>query len=199
MRVTKNWTMNPLKLILVGDSGSGKTTLIKAFLESTKIQKENPTISPTSYSVDIETDTGKILNLQIWDTAGQEKYYSLSQIFYREANLALICYESLSTNRIQLWIDRVREVAPACMIILVQTKCDLLSEEEQYNARDQGFTLRQEFNAISHFITSAFNGLNVYDVFADSAKLLDMIQDKSAVLLNVTQPNKENDVQKCGC
>ena len=155
---------------------------------------ETPTISPGSFSVDIEIDDNKTVNIQIWDTAGEEKYLALSQMFYREANLALLCYTKENSDSIPKWIKRVKDVVPACLIILTETKADLMTEEEQYEERNKGFDLRQEHNATSHYLTSAYEGTNVYEVFADSAKLCDIVYDKESVILGQENPTPK---KKC--
>ena len=182
--------MQSLKLILVGDSGSGKTSLINSFMNCPSLRNEKPTISPGSYSVEIETDEDHTVNIQIWDTAGQEKYYTLSQMFYREANLALLCYTKDSVSSIEKWIGRVKEVAPACLIILTETKADLMTEEERYEERCKGFDLKSKCNATAHYLTSAYDGTNVFEVFADSAKLCEIVHGKAPVILQAGKERK---------
>jgi len=78
--------------------------------------------------------SGTRVKLQIWDTAGQEKYRSVTPIYYRDASAAICVFDV--TNRESLddakkWIADLRQFAPPHIIIaLAGNKCDLYSQEE---------------------------------------------------------------------
>jgi len=72
----------------------------------------------------------KVYNLAIWDTAGEEKFDSLTNFYCRNARAALVCYDI--TNRasftgIQKWVDKVKQEAdPNCAMLIVGNKLDLV-------------------------------------------------------------------------
>jgi small GTP-binding protein len=75
----------PVKLILLGSSGVGKTTLIHSFCTQTFSQDSVSTVAPAFSEMTLEIDNGTLVTLQIWGTADQEQYQSISQMFYRDA------------------------------------------------------------------------------------------------------------------
>lgn len=170
--------MDPLKIILVGNSGCGKTTLFNCFLNKPDHKREKPTISPSCMKVDIQTEKGDILTVEIWDTAGQEQYYALSQMFYRDADVALVCYTMDDKDSIQKWIDRVHQIVPNCIIILTETKSDLLNYDQEYEEKTDGFDLKTKYQAMAHYLTSGYSGTNVTEVFVDSAKIFSIVHKK---------------------
>ena len=97
-----------LKIILLGDSGVGKTFLYKRFTTN-KI----PTTCVATLGMDFMTreftlDDKFDFNLDIWDTAGQEKFRAVNRSYYNEADLAFFVYDITdrnSFNNLQYWID----------------------------------------------------------------------------------------------
>ncbi|CAG9312817.1 unnamed protein product [Blepharisma stoltei] len=95
-----------LKVILLGDAKVGKTSLIKHF-----INRENsdfsPTIVPDFVNKEVNAN-GKLVNLRIWDTSGQERYQSLSFGFYRNTDICILVYDitlNRSFENLSYWIE----------------------------------------------------------------------------------------------
>ena len=106
------------KVVLLGESGVGKTCIIARFINNTF---EENLISTTGASYAGKTMTfdefgGKSIKFEIWDTAGQEKYRSLTKIFYKDAGAAILVYDITrkeSFEEIQkYWINQIKEFAP---------------------------------------------------------------------------------------
>ena len=106
------------KVVLLGESGVGKTCIIARFINNTF---EENLISTTGASYAGKTMTfdefgGKGIKFEIWDTAGQEKYRSLTKIFYKDAGAAILVYDITrkeSYEEIQkYWINQIKEFAP---------------------------------------------------------------------------------------
>ena len=78
--------------------------------------------------------SGTRVKLQIWDTAGQEKYRSVTPIYYRDASAAICVYDVTSRESLEdakKWISDLRQYSPAQIVIgLAGNKCDLYSQEE---------------------------------------------------------------------
>jgi len=81
----------PVKVILVGDSGVGKTSMINRYLKQFKNHIDS-TVT-TSYYTKLEVIDDYKLNLQIWDTVGQEQYRSLNTLFFKDAQICLMVYD----------------------------------------------------------------------------------------------------------
>jgi small GTP-binding protein len=159
-----------LKLILVGSSGVGKTSLVDSFFKQKFETQIVSTVSPAFCNAPIEIDPHTTVDLQIWDTAGQEQYQSISQMFYREAHIAFICYDRDEVESITRWVARVREHAPDAKIYLVATKADLLTDDGAEEAvTGDGSARAAELNA-RYFLTSSLTGRNVHDLFESAAR-----------------------------
>ena len=83
-----------IKVVLLGESGVGKTSIINQFIS----KKFNPKMS-TSVSAQFTSkimefpEQNRTLRFDIWDTVGQEKYRSLTKIFYKDAKIIIFVYD----------------------------------------------------------------------------------------------------------
>ena len=130
----RNKTPIPCKVILVGESGSGKTSIISRYLKN--IYNDNPvsTLSPLSLTKNVIID-GYNISLEIWDTAGQEKYRSITTLFYKDALICILVYDITkkeSFEKIQrYWHFSVIENGVKGLILGVAgNKFDLYEQEE---------------------------------------------------------------------
>lgn len=101
------------KLVLLGESGVGKTCIISRYVKNL-FDDRSETTSGASYAskvIQLDDDQGS-LRLDIWDTAGQEKYRSLTKFFYKDAAIAVLVYDITrrdSFNEIQeYWYDQLK-------------------------------------------------------------------------------------------
>ena len=108
----------PCKVILLGETGVGKTGLIARFINNSF---EDNITSTTGASYAGKTMTfdeydGKSIKFEIWDTAGQEKYRSLTKTFYKEAKVAILVYDITRKESFEelqkYWIEQIRQFAP---------------------------------------------------------------------------------------
>ena len=97
-----------LKVILLGESGVGKTFLYKRFttnkIPTTCVATLGMDFSTKEFTLDDQFD----FNLDIWDTAGQEKFRAVNRTYYNESDLAFFVYDITdrnSFNNLQFWID----------------------------------------------------------------------------------------------
>ncbi|PWA30820.1 hypothetical protein CCH79_00017368, partial [Gambusia affinis] len=118
------------KVVVVGDLNVGKTSLIKRFCKDVFESDYKATIG-----VDFEIERFQILgvpfSLQIWDTAGQEKFKCIASTYYRGAQVIVTVFNMAdiqSLNHARQWLEEaMRENDPnSCFIFLVGTKTDLL-------------------------------------------------------------------------
>jgi len=103
------------KVVLLGESGVGKTSIIDRFLNG----RFSPDISPSqgasfgTKTIDLDDSGKKKIKFDIWDTAGQEKFRSISKIFYRDANAVIFVYDITSRNSFEelknYWIKQVED------------------------------------------------------------------------------------------
>ena len=160
--------MENFKVVLVGDTNVGKTSILQRYAKDNFETDSETTISPTFLTRMIDFPvSGVKAKLQIWDTAGQEKYRSVTPIYYRDAAAAICVFDV--TNRQSLddarkWLNDLRQYAPPHLVIrLAGNKCDLYQQEEVSLEEAKHF---QEENKIEVFQqTSAKENIGIEDLF----------------------------------
>ena len=113
--------------------------------------------------------------LQIWDTAGQESFRSITKIFYRNAHAVILAYSIANRDTFDSLETWLLEVNNSCdtkdlIIFLVGNKADLEDEREVSRERMQAFAKENDIIYITE--TSAKNGQNVERLFIAAAKYL---------------------------
>ncbi|KAL2211619.1 ras-domain-containing protein [Sarocladium strictum] len=123
------------KIILLGPSGTGKSCLLHRFVKNEWRVLTSQTIGVEFASKIIKVGTGarrKRIKLQLWDTAGTERFRSVSRSYYRGAAGAILVYDVTSRrsfNNIQPFLNDARALAsPNLSLMLVGNKVDLASD-----------------------------------------------------------------------
>ena len=118
------------KVVLVGDSGVGKTAFINWFVLD-KFDPHSPPTLNVGFRSRVVTlpEEGVKLKLQIWDTAGQEKYKCLTKNYYHDAQAAIVVYDTTDEDTFEQakkWISEVEESTESDIVFaIVGNKCDL--------------------------------------------------------------------------
>lgn len=125
--------------------------------------------------------------MQIWDTAGQESFKSITKIFYRGAHCIFLAYDitRLETfNNLNTWYNEVMDQSePDVILFLVGNKLDMEDKREVTLDRVEKF--KREKNIHFHFETSAMTGENIEDLFIMASKILyHNFKDKIAQLVS---------------
>ena len=124
---------NYIKVILVGDAGTGKTNLI-GVATGQEFNSQNLTTTTCSYLRLMMKINNKEYQVNLWDTIGQEKYRSLTKIFFKDSKIVLFVYDI--TNRqsfesLQTWKKTIDEILGNVPTIgVVGNKCDLYLNEQ---------------------------------------------------------------------
>ena len=125
-----------VKLVLIGESGVGKSSIIKQFSTHVFDPDMDASISNKVIVKTLELkDIGKTIKLNIWDTAGQEKYRSIAKIFYKDAKIIVLVYsitnkESFETLK-NYWYQEVKSTAyPDVILAVVGNKHDLYNQSQ---------------------------------------------------------------------
>ena len=147
-----------VKTILVGMSGAGKTNIINA-LVGRKFDESKFCTTTSSFLEKIMTVKKKKYHLEIWDTAGQEQYRSLTKIFINDSKIVIFVYDITnreSFNEIDYWVNTVKEkLGNEPIFGLVGNKKDLFLEETV--KEEEGEKKAKEIGAIFR-LTSAKTG-----------------------------------------
>ena len=164
------------KIIFVGDSGVGKTTMIKNLNEEPYQDLNESSIGIDFYSKKIKYK-GTEIRLQIWDTAGQEKYRGLIPSYIRNAALIFLIYDISSKesfNNLTQWIEFINSYEKT-KIVLCGNKIDL--ENERKVSKKQGEDYAKEKNLVFHEV-SALKDINIIKMFYRCIAELPYFDDK---------------------
>ena len=155
------------KIIIIGNSNVGKTSIINRFTDKEYSDKHLATLGCDFHMKTIIINE-KMIKIQIWDTAGMEKYQSITKSYYRGAQACLIVFDI--TNResfeaIDNWIENFNKFSNPNIekiILLIGNKCDLgidrkISYEEAENY--------SRVNNLLYYETSAKDDINIHEVF----------------------------------
>lgn len=101
------------KLIVVGNAWTGKTSILKQFIYKKFTSQENPTYAGESYKKLISVNSNQYIEVDFWDTAGQEKLRSVNKIFYKGANIVLMVYDITNYTSYydikEYWINEIKQ------------------------------------------------------------------------------------------
>jgi small GTP-binding protein len=156
------------KVVLLGDSGVGKTCIISRYISGT-FDENSATTNGASYcskNVNYEK-LGKNLLLDIWDTAGQEKYKALTKFFYKDAAVCILVYDitrkETFDNLKNFWYTQLKENSGSNVVLGVAgNKCDLYESEDVKESEARQFA--EEIGAIFE-LTSAQNNTGINELF----------------------------------
>ena len=129
-RVSIDDTLDMIKLVIVGDSGVGKTCLMLRFVKDEFVTSTRATIGmdfcTRQLTVDLlsasESSVVQRLTCQVWDTAGQEQFHSLTATYYRKAGGVMIVYDAHSRESfasLGRWVQQVGDNAEEDIVKMV--------------------------------------------------------------------------------
>ena len=143
------------KIIFVGDAGVGKTTIISRIMDNPFNEVYEPSIGVDFMSKSIKY-RGQNIKLQMWDTAGQEKYKGLIPSYVRNSSIVFVVYDvssKTSFDNIPKWISFIRSIENTTLV-LCGNKTDL---EKREVTKEEGEALAQK-ESLAYFETSAKTG-----------------------------------------
>ena len=154
------------KITLVGDSGVGKSSIIGRFVTGIFI-KDMSSTAGLNYSQKLYEKDGKKVNLNLWDTAGQEKFRSLGRNFYKDSYIIIIVFDI--TNRMsfinakEVWYNEIKNYGEKFKFLsLVGNKSDKYEEEEVTD--EEAISFAKEIDA-KFFLVSAHTGDGIDKMF----------------------------------
>uniref|UniRef100_A0A8D0B5X5 Ras-related protein Rab-7b n=1 Tax=Salvator merianae TaxID=96440 RepID=A0A8D0B5X5_SALMN len=157
-----------LKILLIGNSGAGKSALMNQYVNRRFSSRYRATIGADFLSKEVHID-GRKLTVQIWDTAGTERFQALGTALYRGSDCCLLVFDVTSASSFQaldkwhkqlLWQIEPEE-EPTFPIAIIGNKTDLQNREVSLEEAELWSRLHQA----TYFETSAKEGINVQEVF----------------------------------
>ena len=144
------------KVVFLGDKNVGKTTIINQYINNRFLVNVESTFSACFYQKSLNVNGTKI-NFDIWDTAGEEAYRSLTKIFLNKAKICVLVYDITKEKTFDdiknVWYNLILEHLDKeeIIFVLVGNKNDLI---------DQQIISAQEANLYAKKINAIFEELN---------------------------------------
>merc|ERR1712087_5990 len=137
---------------------------------------------------------GKVINLNLWDTAGQEDYDRLRPLSYPATDVFLVCFSTISPPSMKnvslKWMPEIKEAFEDVPVVLVGTKIDLRDKKEfaeTASSTESGHALAKEIGAVAYCECSALTQDGLSDTF-------------NVAIRAALEPRKqEKDGVGCGC
>ena len=146
---------NPeIKAILLGNVGVGKTNLINVSVGLPFNKNEKSTISNTFVTKVLKIDNQNY-NIDLWDTAGQEKYYNITKIFFKGSQLVIFVYDitsKASFDGLSKWIEMAEQIVDGnytCGIVGNKNDLYLKTEVDEKTAREFAKSKNYKFKLVS--------------------------------------------------
>ena len=147
------------KILLLGDSTVGKTCFLLRYVDDSFLDLLMATIGLDYRLETLILEEQKIVKIQLWDTAGQDKFRAITRNYYKGASGIILIFDVTnikSYENIKKWINEIKEeISEKVSIVLIGNKID--NVQERKISKDQGEKLANEIG-IKFFETSAKTG-----------------------------------------
>ena len=183
-----------LKYIIIGDSAVGKSNLLLRYVDNKFNENHVMTLGVEFAAKNIQIEE-QIFRMQIWDTAGQENFRSITRSFYKNSACVIIVYDITSREtftNVKTWIkDCMQTCSKNVFMVLVGNKVD--DETSRQVSTNEGETFAKE-HGMTFFESSAKTGKNVEEIFKTSAKEIakrlkngeyDLEEDETGIKRNI--------------
>ena len=200
--------INQIKLIIIGSVNVGKTTLLTRYATG-KFQNISKSTSNASFITKIKNVNNKKYEIKLWDTAGQEKYRSLTKIFIKDAKIALLVYaidDKNSFNDLEMWLNIVKEINTDKIILgIAANKADLYKKAEVTD--QQGKKYAKEIGAEWRSTSSLLDDCGIDDLVdvlfnkyleAKALKKTGSLNNQDTIVLKNTNNESNRNSGCCG-
>ena len=196
-----------IKIIIIGSVSVGKTSLLTRYATG-KFQNIVKSTSNASFITKIKEMNNKKYEIKIWDTAGQEKYRSLTKIFIKEAKIAILVYaidDLNSFNDLSMWLNIIKEINSDNIIVgIAANKADLYKNSKVSD--EQGKKFAKQIGAEWRSTSSLLDDCGIDDLvdvlFNEYVEEIELKKNGSlksdTIVLNNKTTDNEND-KNSGC
>ena len=201
--MTEQKTDSPIyeaKVITLGDSNVGKTNFIFRFIDDKFSLNYFSTYGIDTKFKTVTLENGTKIKFKIFDTAGQERFKSISQNYIKKADGILLMYDisnKQSFENIGNWMKTINDNNSSIKmsVVLVATKCDLI--KERVISKETGEKLAENFG-IHFYETSSKDNINVEKAFYDIAQqIIEKNKGKKVFENNLDLDKKLNKKKEC--
>ena len=185
------------KILLLGDSTVGKTCFLLRYMDDSFLDLHMATIGLDYRLKTMILEDQKIVKIQLWDTAGQDKFRAITRNYYKGASGIILIFDVTNLNsyeNIKKWINEIKEeISLNVSIVLIGNKIDNVKERKI--TKEQGDKLASEIG-VKFFETSAKTGEGVNEsVFFLVKKIFDNDPEVKNKGRNLRQLSKKR--KKC--
>ena len=185
------------RIVIIGDTSVGKTSILNQLIDQTFQEYEQTTVG-ANYQLYVEEIDGKKVEIQIWDTAGQEKFKSLGPIYYRNARGAAVVFDVTNRNtfdHLSEWINAFTEVAGTdTSIFIVANQIDKIDKRQVDSDEIKSWA---DSNAYRVFETSAKTGEGVAELFHEIA--VEILKNFVSNAKQIQNAEPYEGERKCNC
>lgn len=193
MNNNNNKIFYSVKFIIIGNQSVGKTNIVHRFAKGEFSNEYSITLGLDYVSQNIQIGS-KIFLLQLWDTAGSERFRSVTKGYFNNSACAIIVYDVTSESSFEAtkdWIEECKKYTNDNIhLVLVGNKIDLVDKRRVTMEEGKNFA---EENGMTFFEASALTGENIEKIFFDSCKIINENLDKNLYDLK----NSSNGIKIC--
>jgi len=198
-----------IKVALVGDGTVGKTCLLMSYVCQAFLEDYVPTMFD-NFSV-IESVDGELVNVILWDTAGQEDYETIrTTTCFPNTHVFILCFSVVHPDSFhnikQKWLEELKKACPDTPYILVGTKTDLRSDEETVKKLQEknkepitakmGQKRAKEIKALAYLECNAKDIKSVNEIFAQALKIvMDPLKERKKEVAKLAKKEEEQEVK----
>ena len=186
------------KILLLGDWSVGKTCFLMRYTENTFNYIHLSTIGVDFKLKIIKLDNGEEIKIQIWDTAGQDRYRTITKSYIRGAHGIILIYDVTSRKSfegIQSWVKQIKDqVSSKVCVALVANKID---KEKREVSPEEGIKLGKEID-YPFYESSAKEGKNINECFDNLIKQI-YLNYGTTTSMNDTSKLSDSNIEKRKC
>jgi small GTP-binding protein len=188
-----------IKLVLVGDTNVGKSSIVNRYIHNNYTYTSETTIgasyyskifnfkyNPTTVLIDESGSDTLKLNVNIWDTAGQEKYNALVSLYYKHANILFYVFD-ITEDNFKINQEIIKSLCDNTEVIVIFNKRDLVNSIKLKNNVSQLIS-RCNCEGWKYYIVSAKNGENINELF--NSTISEYVSKNLTLILNKHNENK---------
>lgn len=161
----------PVKLVCVGDGAVGKTCVMMGYSTNQIPEDYIPTVFD-NYHCYVRVDE-QVVNLSLWDTAGQEDYDRLRPLSYPSTDVFMICFSLISrdsfNNVFTKWLPEIQHHCPGIPIVLIGNKTDMRDEHAErgrdYITKEEATSMANKIGAVGYKECCALTGTGLHEAF----------------------------------
>ncbi len=197
MKKKKNKELKTYKILILGNLMVGKSCIFIRYADDFFPEGYIATIGLDYRLKKIKLNNGEETNIQIWDTAGTERYKSLTKNYFRGSNGIIIVYsitDKKSFEDISNWIEQIREeIKDDIIIYLVGNKCDL--NNNRVVSYEEGKKISENFH-VNFYECSAKTGEGINPLFNDLINQINILNDNGNNNVNENNNKKKKGLFK---